>query len=108
MVVPKTMWWSYVLNVVIAWVMLITMLFCIGDLDEAINTAVPYLKLFKNTGSDAMAITLLIILVILIFSGNITSLATTSRETWAFSRDHGLPFSTWIARVGPLTMIKIT
>ncbi|CAD6442859.1 90bd4527-1b05-4edc-9b49-a094a9315455 [Sclerotinia trifoliorum] len=97
--VPRAMWWSYILNVVLGFIMLITMVFCIGPLDAAIASPAPCLRLFLNTGSDAMATTLMIILLILVFSGNITALATTSRELWAFSRDKGFPFSTWISRM---------
>lgn len=69
------------------------MLFYLGDLDTAINFDAPYLILFQNTGSTAVALTLMIILLILVFAGNITALATTSREIWAFSRDKGFHFS---------------
>ncbi|EDO04644.1 hypothetical protein SS1G_07127 [Sclerotinia sclerotiorum 1980 UF-70] len=111
--VPRAMWWSYILNVALGIIMLITLLFCIGPLDAAIASPAPYLRLFLNTGSDAMATALMIILLILVFSGNITALATTSRELWAFSRDKGFPFSTWISRMNhtlnvPLNSIYLT
>ena len=99
LVVPRCMWWSYLLNAFMGFIILITMLFCIGDLNDAINAPAPYLSLFNNTGSVGVATTLTIILFVLIFSGNITSLATTSREAWAFSRDRGFPYSRWISRV---------
>ncbi len=102
LVVPRCMWWSYLLNVFMGIIMLITMLFCIGDLNDAINSTAPYLNLFNNTGSVGVSMTLTVILFLLIFSGNITALATTSREAWAFSRDQGFPFSKWISRVSPL------
>ncbi|KAK5084647.1 hypothetical protein LTR05_005725 [Lithohypha guttulata] len=91
--VPRVMWWSYVLNATLGFVALITMLFCIGSLDDAINSESPYLQLFLNTGSHAVAYVLLILLFLLIYSGNITCLATASREVFAFSRDKGFPFS---------------
>ena len=83
--------------------MLITMLFCIGDLNTEINSPAPYLDLFNNTGSIGVALLLSIILFLLIISGNVTALATTSRETWAFSRDKGFPFSSWISLVNHIT-----
>ncbi|PSN68672.1 amino acid transporter [Corynespora cassiicola Philippines] len=100
LIVPQCMWWSFVVNVSLGILMLIAMLFGIGSLDDAIEAAdAPYLSLFRNTGSTAMALFLLILLFLLIFSGQITALATCSREVWAFSRDRGLPFSHWIARM---------
>ena len=61
------MWWSFILNVFMGLVMLITMLFCIGDLETAIGSSAPYLILFKNTGSNAWSYTLMIILFFLVF-----------------------------------------
>ncbi|RMZ87432.1 hypothetical protein DV736_g5340, partial [Chaetothyriales sp. CBS 134916] len=99
LVVPRVMWWSYIINVVLGIVGLITMLFCIGTLDQALNTEVPYLQLFLNSGSQALTYVLIIILFVLIFSGNITALATTSREVFAFARDSGFPFSSWLNKM---------
>jgi choline transport protein len=79
-----------------------------GPLDTAIGSSAPYLLLFQNTGSNAVAFVLLIILFVLIFLGNITALATTSREVWAFSRDKGFPFSKWISKVSSQTSHGIT
>lgn len=93
------MWWSYIMNVIMGIAMLITMLFCIGDLDTVLGSDAPYLTLFQNTGSSAVAFVLMVYLFILIALGNITALATTSRELWAFSRDKGFPCSKWISKV---------
>ncbi|KAI9699939.1 MAG: hypothetical protein M1820_007001 [Bogoriella megaspora] len=99
LVVPRCMWWSYLGNVFLGIIMLITMLFCMGPLDDAINSDVPYLLLFNNSGSQGLSICLNVILFLLIYSGNITALATGSREVWAFARDKGLPFSRWIGHM---------
>ncbi|KAK8177984.1 amino acid transporter-like protein [Phyllosticta citrichinensis] len=101
LVVSRAMWWSYVVNVLLGIVTLITMLFCIGSLDATLEADAPYLNLFQNTGSSGVALFLTIVVLVLIFSGNITTLATVSRELWAFSRDHGFPFSQWISRMNP-------
>jgi amino acid transporter len=61
-----------------------------SPLDTAIGSSAPYLLLFQNTGSNSVAFVLLIILFVLIFLWNVTALATTSREVWAFSRDKGI------------------
>lgn len=95
------------MNVVMGVVMLIVMLFCIGPLDVVLQSDVPYLVLFKNTGSNALAYVLMILLFLLISLGNITALAATSREVWAFSRDKGFPFSKWISKVGLLPTVRI-
>ncbi|KUI62400.1 hypothetical protein VP1G_09529 [Cytospora mali] len=97
--VPRAMWWSYVLNSAMAFVMVITMLYTIGPLGSILDADLPYLNLFSNTGSTGTALFLAIALIVLIFSGNITALATTSREVWAFARDRGFPFSAWISHM---------
>lgn len=122
LVVPRCMWWrserfppsqieiderltrinSYLLNVGLGIAMLITMLFCVGSLDSVLNSPAPYLQLFNNTGKTSISLLLNIILFLLIFSGNITALATCSREVWAFARDKGFPFSKWISHVSML------
>ena len=96
------MWWSYILNAMMGTFMLITMLFCIGDLESAVASAAPYLDLFNNTGSIGVALMLSILIFLLIAFSNVNTLAATSRETWAFSRDQGFPFSHWISKVSIL------
>ncbi|CAN8105310.1 unnamed protein product [Discula destructiva] len=98
-IVPQAMFWSYVLNSAMAFVMVITMLYCLGPLESILDADLPYLNLFSNTGSTSAALFLAIVLILLVYAGNITALATTSREVWAFSRDRGFPFSTWISHL---------
>ncbi|KAK7045424.1 polyamine transporter tpo5 [Paramarasmius palmivorus] len=98
-IVPRTMWWSYIYNVVLGGIILVTMLFCIGPLEDVLQADAPYLPLFRNTGSQSVALLLTIILLILLFAGNIAAFATVTREVWAFSRDKGFPFSRWISRM---------
>lgn len=97
--VPRVMAWAYYLNNALGIFAHITILFCIGPSEAAIESESPYLQLFLNTGFNAVAYTLLVILFVLIFSGNITCLATASRELFAFSRDKGFPFSRWLSEM---------
>lgn len=97
--VPRCMFWSYAGNIFFGFIMLIAMLFCIGPLDDVLETGVPYLLLFNNTGSSPLSLFLNIVLLLLVYAGNITSLATCAREMFAFSRDQGLPFSSWLAKM---------
>jgi amino acid transporter len=50
--VPRAMWWSFVLNVVMGLAMLVTTLFCIRDLNSH-QLQCPILNPFQNTGSNA-------------------------------------------------------
>lgn len=87
------------MNAILAIIALITMLFCIGSLDDALASDVPYLQLFSNTGSTATAMTLTVLLLVLIFAGSVTAYATVSREVFAFARDKGFPFSSWLSQM---------
>ncbi|KAH9907150.1 amino acid/polyamine transporter I [Xylariomycetidae sp. FL2044] len=98
-VVPRAMFWSYIGNVVSGLVMLVTMLFCIGPLEPVIDSYWPFITLFDRTDSTGLNLFFNILLWILIYLGNITALATTARETWAFARDRGLPFSNLIGKM---------
>ncbi|EMF12511.1 amino acid transporter [Sphaerulina musiva SO2202] len=99
--VPRVMIWSYFGNVLLGIGMLVTMLFCIGPLEDTLNADIPYLLLFNNTGSPALSIALNVILFLLIYMGNITALATCAREIFAFARDKGLPFSSFQSKMDP-------
>lgn len=79
--------------------MMITMLFTVGSLEDAINASSPFQNSFTNTGSTGVNVALTVILALLIGAANITSLATTSREVWAFARDGGTPGHRWISKV---------
>ena len=78
---------------------MITMLFTVGSLEDAINASSPFQNSFTNTGSTGVNVALTLILALLIMTANITSLATTSREVWAFARDGGTPGHRWISKV---------
>ena len=86
---------------------MITMLFTVGSLEDAINASSPFQNSFTNTGSTGVNVTLTLILALLIVTGNITSLATTSREVWAFARDGGTPGHRWISKVSQIGITRL-
>lgn len=86
-------------HVALGFAMMITMLFTVGSLEDAINASSPFQNSFTNTGSTGVNVALTLVLALLIGAANITSLATTSREIWAFARDGGTPGHRWISKV---------
>jgi choline transport protein len=98
--VPRAMVWAFVLNGVMGFAMLITFLFCIGDLNDALNATEPFVQAFLGCG-PAAATGLTLILLVLMIAGNNTSTTTQSRQLWAFSRDRGLPGSAWLSKLHP-------
>ncbi|OJJ75768.1 hypothetical protein ASPBRDRAFT_117010 [Aspergillus brasiliensis CBS 101740] len=74
---------------------IIAMTCVIQDIDSVQNSFLPSLELFyQATNSKAAAAALQVYLTILYYTCVPSQWITSSRMTWAFSRDNGLPFST--------------
>jgi len=106
-VIPRCMVYSYLLNGAMGFVMLVTMLLCISDLDSTIHSPAPFVTVFTGTGYPTLALIMTLILCVLNLGGNITALTATSREMWAFARDNGLPFARWLSHVNPRSQIPV-
>lgn len=79
--------------------------FCITDLDAIIgedSSDFPIIQVIYNaTGSYAATCVLGGLLILLLFFSTVTTVASASRQVWAFSRDRGFPCSSWIGFVRP-------
>ena len=109
-VVPKAMMWSYIYFGVFDFVMLLVVCFTWVDPEAYANTTTgyPFLEQFIGaTGSAKGAIGLTSIMIVLIVLSVTNFMASCSRQVFAFARDDGLPFSTWIARVNRRTLAPI-
>ncbi|PIA99233.1 Choline transport protein [Cercospora beticola] len=97
--VPRAMIGSYVLNGGLGIIFLVTFLFSVVDLEGALEADYPFLYVFQNAFSIQAVNALSSIVIILIFAGTLSYNLSTSRQTWSFARDNGLPFSGWISKV---------
>lgn len=86
---------SIVLNGTLGFAMVMALLFCLGDIDAALNTntGYPFMEVFLQatnsvSGSAAMAA----LITVAGFFATIAALTSTSRMSWSFARDRGLPF----------------
>ena len=64
--------------------------FCITDLNDVLNSdgTYPVIQVLATaTGSQAGTLVLGSILIILVFFSTVTTIASASRQAWAFSRD---------------------
>ena len=106
-IVPRAMILSYVSNGFIGLILLITYMFCIPSVDDALNdpTAYPFIYVFRQAVSTAGVNTLVAIVIILLVVSNVSFNLATSRQAWSFARDGGLPFSGWISYVHPRLQI---
>ena len=93
--VPQAMMWAVALNAVMALAFVITLLFCIGDVNAALSTRTgfPIIQIFYQTTKSKAGATALVCLILV--SNTISTFGfftSVSRLIWAFARDKGLPF----------------
>lgn len=100
-VLPLGMMWTLVLNGVTGFIMVITFAFCIGDLDAAITPTYSYAYIgtfYSATGNKAGSTVMSCLIILMCLCSTISNVATASRQMFAFARDRGLPFSTFLCR----------
>lgn len=100
--VPRSMVLTVLINGVLAFGWIIALLFSIGDVEKALDspTGYPIIEIFRQaTGSIPVATAMMSAIIIVAFFATLGILASTSRLTWAFARDKGLPFSDFFAYV---------
>jgi choline transport protein len=104
--VPRTMIWTTFINGALGLVLIITFCMTLGDLNSVINTPTgqPYIQVFFNaTQSYAGATVLSALVIFMAMFCNLSIVATASRQLFAFARDQGVPFASWLAFVRILT-----
>lgn len=90
------------LNAVLGFLMAVTLIFTLGDIDSIIatNTGYPFLQVFYNAVQNKAAVNAMTFIVIFgLTNCAISETATASRQIWSFARDKGLPGSGWLSRV---------
>ncbi|KAF2178040.1 amino acid transporter [Zopfia rhizophila CBS 207.26] len=111
-IVPQALIYSLLINGILGWAMVIAMIFCMGDPNEALNAQAtvihPFLHIFhqavkSTTGAALMAS----IVVVLGAASTVGCYASASRMLWSFSRDKGPPLSGIVVKLAPSTSIPI-
>ncbi|KAJ6020725.1 hypothetical protein N7540_006229 [Penicillium herquei] len=99
--VPIAIAWGYFSNGIMAVILLIAYLFATPSVKASLDddTGFPFLYVFKQAVSTAGVNGLTSIILVPVIFSNIFFNMATSRQTWAFARDRGLPFSNWIGKV---------
>lgn len=107
---PKAIIWAVWIGAVTGFIFLVVVCFCIVDIDKAAMTptGVPIIQIFYDaTGSFAAAMALSVLISIISLVSLAFLCAQSSRLTFAFARDGGLPFSKFFARVHPTLYVPI-
>lgn len=101
--------WTLILNGSTGLIMVITFAFCIPDIDMALTPTYnfTYIDVFFNqTNSRAGASIMTAILTLMTLCATISAVATASRQLFAFARDNGLPWASFISRVRHTTFLR--
>jgi choline transport protein len=96
-------------NGLLGLVMLVSFLFAMPSVDDAINdpTGYPMMYAFQQAMPMTGTIVLAVLMMVLLMAGNISYQASTARQTYAFARDRGFPGSRWLGYVNPKLMIPV-
>lgn len=108
--IPRAICGSMIMNGLIGFVMMLTVLFCLGDVDTvlATKTGFPFIQIFADSVTNvAGATTMVAIVLVLTWACAIGITTTASRMTWSFARDRGTPFSKFLSRVEPRTKVPV-
>ena len=97
--VPKIMWMAVLFGALTGFVFMIVCLFCIQDLNEILKASLPFIKLMVTTVGQEGGATLIVLFTFNGIGQAISVITTSSRLTWGFARDGGLPWSRWLTHV---------
>ncbi|KAL3462068.1 amino acid/polyamine transporter I [Aspergillus heterothallicus] len=107
-IVPRSILLSVLINGLLGFGMLLALLFCLGDLNAALEspTGYPFMEVFRSgTGSVGGAAAMSAIVITVCICSTTGMMAATSRQFWAFARDRGVPGWRLWAYVSPTTAI---
>lgn len=92
--VPASIMLSVLINGSLGFGMLLAMLFCIGDIEQALKspTGYPFISIFlQATGSIPGTAVMASIITTMGITTSVGMLASASRQLWSFARDRGIP-----------------
>ncbi|KAF2186370.1 amino acid transporter-like protein [Zopfia rhizophila CBS 207.26] len=109
-VLPWAMLGSILINGVTGFAMLIAILFCIGDIEAALNTPTgyPFIEILtQGSRSIGGGTALSSLLVTMFICATLGIVASASRQLWAFARDNAVPNARIISHVEPRMKIPL-
>lgn len=97
---PRAILAAVSLNAFLSFLMVITLVFTMGDGGADDITGYPFITIFFNAVQHYGGVNAMVFLVIFgLTNCAISETATASRQVWSFARDNGLPFSHWLSQV---------
>jgi len=110
LIIPRAMVGSYTVMGLMNLIILVAFCFCWVDPEayETTTTGYAFLQVFISaTGSARGAVALTTVMIVLIIMSVTNFMASTSRQVFAFARDDGLPFRSFVAKVNPRTLTPL-
>lgn len=108
--IPRAIVTSMCINGAVGFVMMITLLFCLGDVDQVLETETgyPFIQIFYDAVNDYAGATVMGAVVLALTWACATGIITTaSRMVWSFARDRGTPFSSALSKVSGKKKIPV-
>jgi choline transport protein len=109
-VIPRSMVAATLINGSLGLGMTIGILFVIGNLDTALSspTGFPFIEIFRHaTGSDAGTTAMTCLMIVILVIATVGIFISTSRMTWAFARERGIPGAGRLGRVHEGTRLPL-
>jgi choline transport protein len=106
--VPRAMMWSFYLNALVGFIVLISFLFALPSINDVLDptkniSGFAFVYILQQASYKG-AIPLIVMILAIMLTGSIDSNASTSRQTFAFARDGGLPFKNVLAKVSKVRL----
>ncbi|PQE07885.1 choline transport protein [Rutstroemia sp. NJR-2017a WRK4] len=108
--VPRAIMLGVFINGTLGFGMLSAALFCLGNVDDVLLAPYlyPFIEIFvTSTGSISGSTAMASLIVLLSFCTTIGLMASSSRMTWSFARDRGLPGWEALSKVDRKTSIPL-
>jgi len=99
---PYSIIFATISNALLEFSFIVCLLFTIGNVDTVTNTntGLPMIEVYYLATKSVAATNVFIVAIFLIvLVSTFNTFASVSRLTWAFARDHGLPFSSTFSQV---------
>jgi choline transport protein len=108
--IPRAICTAMIVNGIIGFAMMITVLYCLGDANSVLQTPTtfPFIQIFYNSVKSVGGAIGMSVVVLILTWGSATGItATASRMTWSFARDQGMPFSQYLSKVSDKNEIPV-
>lgn len=108
--IPRAILGAMLINGSIGFAMMVTVLYCPGDVQTVLETKIgyPFIQVFYDSVRNVAGATVMAAVVLALTWACATGITTTaSRMTWSFARDRGLPFSNFLGRVSSRSKVPV-